>query len=168
MNATSLRALAVVAAAVLSHAAGAADYPATVPQTRVTLPRAAPDKLGDARKLVAAKQWDAALDELRKVNDTRSADWHNLMGYALRKSSTPDLTASERHYDEALRIDPHHRNALEYSGELYLMKGNLDMALARLATLSNECAAGCEQYTALNSAIERYKVDRTRTDLWTW
>ena len=80
------------------------------------------------------------------------------MGYALRKGKTPDLAESERHYDEALRIDPHHRDALEYSGELYLMKGELDKALARLATLSGECAASCEQYAALNSAIERYRV----------
>jgi len=59
----------------------------------------------------------------------RSADWHNLRGYVLRKSSTRDLGASERHDDEALCIDPHQRNAFECSGELYLMKRELDKAL---------------------------------------
>ena len=75
-----------------------------------------------------------------------------------RKGKTPDLAASEKYYDEALRIDPHHRNTLEYSGELYLMKGELDKAQGRLASLSTECSASCEQYADLKSAIERYKA----------
>jgi tetratricopeptide (TPR) repeat protein len=164
-----MRILALTAAAFISHTAGAADFSAPAPSSaRAAVPGAVADKLGEARTLIAAKQWAAALDELKRVNDTGSADWNNLMGYALRKSKTPDLAESERHYDEALRIDPHHRNALEYSGELYLMKGELDKALARLATLSEECAASCEQYAALNSAIERYRVAGNKFVLRAW
>ena len=157
MKATTLRILSLCAAALLSHGAGAVDFSAT-PSTRAAAPAAAVDKLGTARALIAAKQWPAALDELRRVNDAGSADWNNLMGYTLRKNPAPDLADSERHYDEALRIDPHHRNALEYSGELYLMQGSLDKAQARLAALSAECGPSCEQYVALSSAIERYKA----------
>ena len=72
-------------------------------------PAAAPkDKLADARKLIAAKQWPAAIEALKKVNDSGSADWNNLMGYtACASSATPDLAAgSEKFYNEALRIDP--------------------------------------------------------------
>ena len=123
---------------------------------------------GDARALIAAKQWSAALDDLKRVNDTTSADWNNLMGYTLRKSRTPDLAASEKHYDEALRINPHHRNSLGYSGELYLMKGDLDKAQARLATLATECAASCEQYADLKAAIERYKAAGNKAASTTW
>ena len=116
------------------------------------------DKLAEARKQIAAKQWPAAIEALKRVNDTGSAVWNNLMGYSLRKGATPDLAASEKYYDAALRIDPHHRDTLEYSGELYLMKGELDKAQARLATLATECASKCEQYGDLKSAIERYKA----------
>jgi opacity protein-like surface antigen len=116
------------------------------------------DKLAGVRSPIAAKQWSAALDELKRVNDSGNADWNNLMGFTLRKGKTPDLVGSEKYYDAALRIDPHHRNTLEYSGELYLMKGDLAKAQARLASLSTECAANCDQYAELKAAIERYKA----------
>src|SRR5882672_12818060 len=83
------------------------------------------DKLAPARAQIAAKQWRGAIDELKKVNDTGSADWNNLMGYSMRKAKVPDYDSAEKYYAEALRIDPRHRGALEYSGELYLMKGEL-------------------------------------------
>ena len=121
-----------------------------------------PDKLAQARTQVEARQWAAALAELRRINDTSSADWNNLMGYCLRKSPSPDLDAAERHYNEALRIAPQHRGALEYSGELYLMKGDLASAEKRLATLDKECLFGCEEYTDLKKAIERFKAAGNR------
>ncbi|HKX39732.1 MAG TPA: tetratricopeptide repeat protein, partial [Burkholderiaceae bacterium] len=152
------RVLTLSVASLFFHVAHAADTAPTAPPARAATPAAPADKLGHARTLIAAKQWPAAIEELRRVNDTTSADWNNLMGYTLRKGKTPDLAASEKYYDEALRIDPHHRNTLEYSGELYLMKGELDKAQARLATLSVECSANCEQYADLKSAIERYKA----------
>ncbi len=121
-----------------------------------------PDKLAQARTQVEARQWAAALAELRRINDTSSADWNNLMGYCLRKSPSPDLDAAERHYNEALRIAPQHRGALEYSGELYLMKGDLASAEKRLATHDKECLFGCEEYTDLKKAIERFKAAGNR------
>jgi tetratricopeptide (TPR) repeat protein len=158
MKINTARILACGAAMLCLHVAHAADTPPTAPPERDAAAAAAADKLGNARKLIAAKQWPAAIDELKRVNERSSADWNNLMGYSLRKGKTPDLAGSEKFYDEALRIDPHHRNALEYSGELYLMKGELDKAQARLAALSIECAARCEQYADLKTAIERYKT----------
>ena len=80
------------------------------------------------------------------------------MGYALRKQAAPDLAAAERHYDAALRITPKHRGALEYSGELYLIKGDLTQAEQRLAQLSSACIFGCEEYTDLKKAVERFKI----------
>ena len=146
--------LALAAAALApSFAFASDDAPATPPAHA-----AAAYKLGHARSLIAARQWGPALDELRRVNDTGSADWNNLMGYVLRKGSTPDLAGSEKYYDAALRIDPHHRNTLEYSGELYLMKGDLAKAQARLAALTTECGANCEQTGELKAAIDRYKA----------
>lgn len=116
------------------------------------------DKLDAVRAQIEAKQWDRAIEELKRVNDTGSAEWNNLMGYSLRKAKTPDLDASEKFYDDALRIDPRHRGTLEYSGELYLMKGNLAMAEKRLAALDKICALPCSEYTNLKKAIARYKA----------
>lgn len=168
MKIQTTRILALSAATLFFHVAHAADTAPTAPTVRAATPAAAVDKLGNARSLIAARQWPAAIDELRRVNDTTSADWNNLMGYALRKGKAPDLAASERYYDEALRIDPHHRNTLEYSGELYLMRGDLDKAQARLAALSTECSANCEQYADLKSAIERYKAAGNKFVSTTW
>ena len=154
MNARHTFALALAAAALTPFLARASDDAPAAPAAHA----AAADKLGQARALIASRQWGPALDELRRVNDTGSADWNNLMGFVLRKGKTPDLAGSEKYYDAALRIDPHHRNTLEYSGELYLMKGDLAKAQARLAALSSECGASCEQYGELKSAIDRYKA----------
>jgi len=78
----------------------------------------APDKLTPARTLIEQKKWAAAVDELKKINDPSSADWNNLMGYSLRKADAANAAEAEKYYNDALRIDPKHRGALEYSGEL--------------------------------------------------
>src|ERR1700748_1292961 len=149
MTARHTFAMILAAAALAPSFAFASDDAPAAPPAHA----AAADKLGQARTLIAARQWSAALDELRRVNDAGSAGWNTLMGFVLRKSKTPDLAASEKYYDAALRIDPHHRNTLEYSGELYLMKGDLAKAQARLAALTSACGASCEQASELTGAI---------------
>ena len=116
------------------------------------------DKLAAARSHVKAKRWPDALTALKRVNDSGNADWNNLMGYVLRKQAVPDLPGAERHYDAALRIAPTHRGALEYSGELFLMKGDLAKAEERAAVLARACASACEEYADLKRAVERYKA----------
>ena len=116
------------------------------------------DKLGAARARIAEKNWAAASDELKKVGDTGNADWNNLMGYSLRKGGPGSYAEAEKYYDAALHIDPKHRGALEYSGELYLMTGNLPMAEQRLATLDTVCFLPCEEHSDLKKAITRYKA----------
>ena len=120
------------------------------------------DNLAAAREQIAAKNWAGAIDELKRLNDTGSADWNNLMGYSLRKSKTPDLAGSEKFYNDALRIDPTHRGTLEYSGELYLMKGDLAKAEQRLATLDKLCTLSCEEYTDLKKAVAQYEAGHKR------
>ena len=141
---------AAVLLACSAHSTFAADTPEP---TRAMSPR---DVLIEARKLIAAKQWPAAVDELKRVNNTGSADWNNLMGYSLRKSATPDYAAAEKFYDEALRIDPKHRGALEYSGELFLMTGDLPSAEQRLERLSKICTS-CEETVDLKQAVQKFK-----------
>lgn len=148
MSASRILTAAVLAFAV--HVAVAADTEPVTPTA---------DKLAPARAQIAANQWRAAIDELKKVNDTGSADWNNLMGYSHRKAKVPDYAAAERYYDEALRLDPKHRGALEYSGELFLMKGDLAKAEQRLAALDKACRLGCEEYTDLKKAIASFKAN---------
>ena len=117
------------------------------------------DTLGTARALIVEKKWSVAIDELRKVNDSGNADWNNLMGYSLRKGPTPDYPGAERFYNEALRLDPKHRGALEYSGELYLMTGDLPKAEQRLAALDKVCTFSCSEYADLKKAVASYKAN---------
>ncbi len=123
---------------------------------------AAADPLASARALIAENKWVAAIEELKRVGDSGSADWNNLMGYSHRKAKTPDYAAAERYYDAALRIDPQHRGALEYSGELYLMTGDLARAEQRLAALDKACFLPCSEYTDLKKAIAAYKANGKR------
>jgi len=120
-------------------------------------PGRSPDKLDGVRAQIAAKNFPGAIDELKRINATGDADWNNLMGYSLRKGPTPDFAGAERFYDEALRIDPAHRGALEYSGELYLQTGDLAKAEQRLAALDKACFLPCSEYSDLKKAIAQYK-----------
>ena len=122
-------------------------------------PQPAPDKLSAVREQIAAKNFPGAIDELKRLNDTGDADWNNLMGYSLRKAPTPDFAGAEKFYNEALRIDPKHRGALEYSGELYLQTGDLSRAEQRLAALDKACRFGCSEYSDLKKAIAQYKAN---------
>jgi len=133
------------------HAADAAPAPA-----------AAADPLATARALIADNKWAAAIDELKRVDAKDNADWNNLMGYSHRKAKTPDYAAAERYYDAALALNPKHRGALEYSGELFLMIGDLPRAEQRLAVLDKACFLPCSEYTDLKNAITKFKANGNR------
>ncbi len=123
---------------------------------------AAADPLASARALIADNKWAAAIAELNRVDAKGSADWNNLMGYSHRKAKSPDYAAAERYYDAALALNPRHRGALEYSGELFLMLGELPRAEQRLAALDKECFLPCSEYTDLKNAITKFKADGNR------
>ena len=142
-----------VAAAGLAATAHAADTPEPAPTQRADT-----DPMSSARAHLAAQRWQPAISELKKANASGDADWNNLMGYALRKQSRPDLEGAQRHYDAALRINPAHQGALEYSGELALMKGDPGTAEVRLAALAKLCSSPCEPLDDLKQAIARYKA----------
>lgn len=135
-------------------AARAADTsPAPAPAAQ---PAASP--LAAAQGHLKAQRWAAVVDELKRVNASGDADWNNLMGYALRKLAKPDLDGAQRHYDAALRINPNHQGALEYAGELALMKRDPATAEAYLARLQKLCASPCEPLDDLRQAIAKYKA----------
>ncbi|WP_251371173.1 tetratricopeptide repeat protein [Polynucleobacter sp. AP-Jannik-300A-C4] len=116
-----------------------------------------PAWLTDARASIKSNNYDQALKQLQSADEVNSADWNNLMGYSLRKKQPPDLAASEKYYQAALKIDPSHRSAMEYYGELLLMKQDLPGAEAMLARLDKACLFGCEEYSDLKASIAKYQ-----------
>lgn len=116
--------------------------------------------LQQARKSIYEKKYDEAIATLIKADATQSADWHNLMGFSFRKKNPPDLIAAEKHYQSALEKEPKHRGALEYYGELLLLKKDLKGAQALLARLDKACTFGCEEYRDLKKSIQEYSTSK--------
>jgi cytochrome c-type biogenesis protein CcmH/NrfG len=111
----------------------------------------APD-LTSVRAKIAAKDYAAALTELRDMaEDTTNADVYNLLGFTLRK--TGDFKTSLTYYTKALELQPDHKAAHEYLGELYLQTGDSAKAKEQLAILTKLCATGCEEREDLEKAI---------------
>ena len=83
------------------------------------------------------------------------ADLLNLYAFSQRKLNKFDIALEN--YQKALQIDPEHRGANEYLGELYLILDQPDKAEERLEVLDRECFFGCEEYDELKQAIEDYR-----------
>ena len=113
--------------------------------------------LTEVRTSIKSEKYDQAIKQLQGANEISSADWNNLMGYSLRKKRPPDLAGAEKYYQAALKIDPNHRGALEYYGMLKLINHDLPGAEALLARLDKVCTFGCEEYSDLKGAIQKYK-----------
>jgi cytochrome c-type biogenesis protein CcmH/NrfG len=108
--------------------------------------------LASVRAKIKAKDYKAALAELRDLaEDTQNADIYNLLGFTLRK--TGDYTTSLSYYNKALDLQPDHKAAREYLGELYVETGHMDKAKEQLAMLTKLCPAGCEEREDLQRAI---------------
>ena len=90
------------------------------------------------------------------AEDTQNADVYNLLGFTLRK--TGDYKTSLTYYTKALDLQPDHKAAREYLGELYVETGHMDKAKEQLATLAKLCPAGCEEREDLEKAIAGKKA----------
>ncbi len=111
----------------------------------------APD-LTAVRAKIAAKDYSGALAELRGLaEDNQQADVYNLLGYTLRK--TGDFDTSLTYYSRALELQPDHKAAHEYLGELYVETGKTEQAKVELATLAKLCPMGCEELNDLQNFI---------------
>ena len=75
----------------------------------------------------------------------------NLLGFTLRK--TGDFRTSLTYYTKALELQPHHKAAREYLGELHVETGSMEKAKEQLAVLANLCQRGCEERADLEKAI---------------
>jgi Flp pilus assembly protein TadD len=111
------------------------------------------------QKAVEAKDFKAALASLAKAaqETPNDADVQNLLGYSYRKLG--DFDKAMEHYRLALKIEPNHRGAHEYMGELHLEQDRLADAEKELQALSKACPwfGKCEEYEDLKAAIAKYK-----------
>ena len=73
------------------------------------------------------------------------------MGFAQRKTGA--LGVSRDYYTRALLVDPSHRGALSYMGELELQEGNFDAARVLRVRLNAVCPSGCEALSDLDAAF---------------
>jgi tetratricopeptide (TPR) repeat protein len=111
----------------------------------------APD-LSSVRAKIKAKDFKGALEELNPLQVTHQhADVFNLLGFCLRKIG--DHMRAYDYYRAALNLDPEHKGALEYLGELYIETGQIEKARENLAFLKRLCPDGCEELTTLAAAI---------------
>ncbi len=152
-------AILLLSGAARAFAAGGGDTPtrgeAAAPEDPV---------IEAARAAIAKKDWAGAQKGLMDalMRNPQSADYHNLYAYTTRKGPNPDMNVVFKHYNEALRIDPKHRNAHEYIGEAYLLVNNPAKAKEHLATLDRLCFFGCEEYTDLKKAVAEYEARQKR------
>ncbi len=103
--------------------------------------------------LIAAGKYHEAIPPLHSAENSarNDADIQNLLGFVHRKIGK--LDAAGVYYQRALDIDPKHRGALEYQGELFLLRGEEDAAHANLEKLDKICWMECSEYDVLKKAI---------------
>jgi tetratricopeptide (TPR) repeat protein len=110
--------------------------------------------LRSVRAAIKVKRFDVALAELKVLEvKHQHPDVYSLMGFSLRK--TGDRPRAMTYYLKALEMNPSHKGALEYQGELFVELGQIDKAKENLAKLSRLCLFGCEEYDDLKEAIAR-------------
>lgn len=147
--------LSVAFTLALASAAMAASSPSP---SRSPAPRQAPASDYDLGvKAVQAGDYARALTMLQKSvqADPRNADAWNYLGFSHRNLKQFDQSLAA--YQKALAINPNHRGANEYLGELYLQTGNLEKAREQLNKLSALCPAGCKEADDLRKAIKAYE-----------
>jgi tetratricopeptide (TPR) repeat protein len=109
-----------------------------------------------AVKAVKAEKYKDAIELLEKVvlKEPGKADAWNYLGYSQRKTGKYDDAL--RSYTRALDIDPKHRGAHEYVGELYLQTDKLPKAEEHLKKLAEICG-NCSEKKDLEKAVAAYK-----------
>lgn len=111
--------------------------------------------------LVQEQDYTGAIEQLGLAlnQEPDDADTLNYLGYCHRKLG--NYEEAERFYLRALEIEPEHRGANEYLGELYLETDRLELAEERLEVLDGACFFGCEEYDELKEAIAAYKAGQS-------
>jgi tetratricopeptide (TPR) repeat protein len=115
---------------------------------------AKPSSYSKILKLIKKEQFGEAIkileNILSKSKYQKDPDILNHYAFSLRK--TKQLEKAEEYYKKALAIDPEHRGALEYIGELYVDTNRIDLAKKVLQKLE-KCR--CPEFAELQSYINK-------------
>ena len=118
-------------------------------------PAAQPGKSGYERAeyLIKSEKYEEALPLLRGIlkDNPNDADTLNYLGYVNRKLH--NYKKSLDFYQRALAVDPDHKGAHEYLGELYLQMKDVAKAREQLAEVKRICVTNCEEAEDLAADI---------------
>ncbi len=108
-----------------------------------------------AVRLINEARYEEAIADLYKAQAIVGPhpDILNYLGYSHRKLGV--MEKARGYYAAALAIDPDHKGANEYLGELYLEIGEIGKARKQLAKLDAICTFGCAEREDLARLIER-------------
>lgn len=103
------------------------------------------DRYRSAVRLINEARYEEAIADLYESQAIVGPhpDILNYLGYSHRKLGLFDK--AQDYYAQALKLDPEHRGATEYLGELYLEVGEIDKARLQLARLDALCDFGCPE-----------------------
>ena len=149
--------LLALAFGLVSSMAGAAGD-----STSTSSPAPAEDaRYTKAKAAVESMDYRAAITLLEGVVKDKAghADALNYLGYSHRKLG--EFKPAMAYYTRALKIDPEHKRANEYLGELYLQMGDLGGAEKQLARLDKLCFWGCKELDELKSAIQKFRARKS-------
>ena len=106
-----------------------------------------------AEKLINKKQFSDAIVKLNDAlaTDSNNADIYNYLGFSHRKLGKMEDAAF--FYNKALEINPKHKGALEYQGEMYLTLNQIGKAEENLKKLDKICFLGCSEFDKLKKSI---------------
>jgi len=110
-----------------------------------------------AEKLINKKQFSDAILKLNDAlaSDSKNADIYNYLGFSHRKLGKMEQAAV--YYNKALEINPKHKGALEYQGEMYLTLNQINKAEENLKKLDKICFLGCSEFDKLKKSIKDKK-----------
>ena len=93
----------------------------------------------NGKEQVANQNYQAAIRYLLKALETNpeNADFYNLLGYSHRNLEMNDKAFF--YHEKTLFLDPRHKGAHEYIGELYLKLKQPEKAKEHLAKLDSIC-----------------------------
>jgi len=103
--------------------------------------------------LINKGQYQAAFNDLSLTSAAAGPhpDITTYMGYTQRKMG--NYKTAKNYYALALAVDPNHKGANEYLGELYVEIGEMDLAKQQLAKLETICTFGCIEENELRAWI---------------
>jgi len=142
-------------AAVAAIAAAIAGTPPVAPGPDAVAPLASVDAAYVAAvSLINEGRYEPAIARLQTAlwRTGPHPDLLTYLGFANRKLQRYDH--AREWYEMALAVEPNHRGAIEYYGELKLEIGDFSGAKAHLARLDEICGFGCAQADELRSWIQ--------------